>query len=58
MTGIMWAGFIGPAGQEYHISRSHLKGFELQRECRQCQFQMFQFSGARVLSMLHGETHA
>ena len=37
--------------------RSHLEGIELQRECRERQFQKLQFFGARVLSVFHSVFH-
>ena len=34
--------------------RPHLERIELQRECRQRQFQMTKFFDARVRSVIHG----
>jgi len=42
------------ADGEEHVMRSHLEGIELQCECRERQFQMVQFFGARVPSVFHG----
>jgi hypothetical protein len=50
-----WDRIPGLAGRQQQSMRPHFEGIELQCECRQRQFQMLQFLGARVVAVIPGK---